>query len=274
MNTDTRTIMEFLAENPNVDVSKAWERCWNIHSRIVERVRDRFPCEPHPSCAGEEYFKSSNEQMEGSFKACSGDDVDWLVQSWIGNRQASILDMNATVFLSQQTRVPHLAIIFGTIPKLYFYAEYCPRVDLRTNYDYLQRYMEPANEDFLKFRSDPDWTPFVSHGTYLRALMSPIATSATSELTDDNISTCEKFLGPFVDRWFRWLDDAESVPEEERAAQQAFDFKVRELGYRTDPMNMLPKRVFGEREFNRRLEMRIGLQQMSEARGRWDPVTA
>lgn len=147
-------------------------------------------------------------------------------------------------------------------------------MDLRTNYDYLQRYMEPANEEFLQFRSHPDWTRFVSHGTYLRAMMSPIATSATAELTDDNISTCEKFLGPFVDRWFRWLDDAETVPEEERAAQQAFDFKVRELGYRTDPMNALLKRVFGEQELNRRLEMRIGLQQMSEARGRWDPETA
>ena len=41
---------------------------------------------------------------------------------------------NATVFLGQQTRVPHLAVIFGTIPKLYFYAEYTPRVDLRTDY--------------------------------------------------------------------------------------------------------------------------------------------
>jgi len=267
--TETKTIMEFLSESPDVDVSKAWERCWGIHTKIVDRVRERFPVERHHSTVGEDYFTSPDEQMEGSFSAYTSPEVDWLVHSWIGNRKASILDMNATVFLGQETRVPHMAIIFGTIPKLYFYAEYTPRMDLRTNHDYLQRYYEPANEDFLKFRSDPNWTRFVSHGTYLRALMSPVATSSTAELNDDNIDTCEQFLGGFVDRWFRWLDEAETVPEEERAAQQEYDFAVRELGYRTDPMNVLTQRIFGDEEFNRRLDMRCGMTQMAEARGRY-----
>ena len=263
---ETKTIMEFLAENPNVDVSEAWERCWGIHSKIVDRVRDRFPVERHHSTEGEDYFTSPDQQMEGSFTAYTGPEVDWLVHSWIGNRKASILDMNATVFLGQQTRVPHLVIIFGTIPKLYFYAEYTPRVDLRTNLDYLTKYYEPANEDFLKFRSNPTWTRFVSHGIYLRALMSPIATSQTAELTAENIDTCEKYLEGFVDRWFRWLDDSETVPENERTSQQEYDFMVRDLGYRTDPMNGLTRKIFGDEEFNRRLDMRCGMTQMAEAK--------
>jgi len=267
--TETKTIMEFLAESPDVDVSRAWERTWKIQSDIVARIKDRFAVSKHPSCEGEEYFSSPDGQMEGSFQAWSGSEVDWLVNSWIGNRKASILDINATAFLSQQTRVPHLTIIFGTIPKLYFYAEYTPRVDLRTNYDYLLKYYEPANADFLKFRSDPNWTRFVSHGTYLRALMSPIATSSHTELTDENIDTCEKYLEKFIDRWFRWLDEAEEVPAAERAAQQDYDFKVRELGYRTDPMNILPQKIFGQQEFERRLDMRVGVTQMAAARGRW-----
>lgn len=267
--TETKTIMEFLAENPNVDVSRAWERCWNIHSKIAERVQARFPVTRHPQTAGEDYWKSADDQLEGAFKAYTGEQVDWLVHSWLGNRKASILDMNATVFLSQQTRVPHLGIIFGTIPRLYFYAEYTPRVDLRTNHDYLRRYYGPANAEFLKFRSDPVWTRFVSHEPYLRALMSPIATSSHAELNDDNIATCERYLEKFVDRWFGWLDEAETVPEEERAAQQAYDYTVRELGYRTDPMNALPQKILGMDEFNRRLEMRIGTRQMAETRDRW-----
>jgi hypothetical protein len=267
--TETKTIMEFLAENPNVDVSRAWERCWGIHSRIVERVKARFPVQRHAQNAGQDYWTSPDNQIEGGFYGYTGRDVDWLVHSWLGNRKASLLDMNATVFLSQQTRVPHMAVIFGTIPKLYFYAEYTPRVDLRTHYDYLVKYYEPANQDFLQFRSDPKWTRFVSHGTYLRALMSPVAVSSHAELNDDNIGTCEKFLVNFIDRWFRWLDDAEEVPVAERAAQQNYDYTVRELGYRTDPMNVLPQRILGEQEFNRRLEMRLGTQQMAETRGRW-----
>jgi hypothetical protein len=267
--TETKTIMEFLAESPDVDVSQAWERCWNIHSGITDRIRARFDVTRHPSTAGEDYWTSPDGQLEGCFKAYSGSEMDWLVHSWLGNRKASILDMNATAYLSQQNRVPHLSIIFGTIPRLYFYAEYTPRVDLRTDHDYLVKYYEPANEEFLRFRSDPKWTRFVSHGTYLRAMMSPIATSAHAELNDDNIATCEKYLVKFVDRWFRWLDDADTVPEGERAAQQDYDYKVRELGYRMDPMNVLPQKVLGMQEFNRRLEMRIGVQQMAETRGRW-----
>lgn len=266
--TETKTIMEFLSENPNVDVSRAWERCWKIQQNIVDRVRDRFQLERHPQ-ADEGYWTSPDGQLEGEFRGYTGPEVDWVVHSWLGNRKASILDINATVFLSQQNRVPHLCVIFGTIPRLYFYAEYTPRVDLRTNYDYLLKYYEPANQEFLKFRSDPTWTRFVSHGTYLRALMSPIATSSHAELNDDNLDTCERYLGTFVDRWFRWLDEAETVPEEERAAQQAYDHAVRELGYRTDPMNVLPQKILGEAEFNRRLEMRIGTRQMEETRGRW-----
>jgi hypothetical protein len=267
--TDTKTIMEFLSENPDVDVSNAWERCWGIHTKITDRVSERFPVARHHSTENEDYFTSADGQLEGSFAGYNSEEVDWLVHSWIGNRKASILDMNATVFLGQQTRVPHMAIIFGTIPKLYFYAEYTPRVDLRTNLDYIKKYYDPANEGFLKFRSDPNWTRFVSHGTYLRSLMSPVATSSTAELTDDNIDTCEKYLESFVDRWFGWLDEAETLPEEQRDAQQEYDFTVRELGYRTDPMNVLTQRIFGEEEFNRRLDMRCGMTQMAEARGRW-----
>ncbi|GIS87131.1 MAG: hypothetical protein CM1200mP17_16990 [Woeseia sp.] len=49
-NKETKTIMEFLSENPNVDVSKAWERCWGIQTNIIERVRERFEVAKHPSC--------------------------------------------------------------------------------------------------------------------------------------------------------------------------------------------------------------------------------
>ena len=45
--TETKTIMEFLAESPNVDVSRAWERCWNIHSKIADRVQARFDVQRH-----------------------------------------------------------------------------------------------------------------------------------------------------------------------------------------------------------------------------------
>jgi hypothetical protein len=208
--------------------------------------------------------------MEGSFNAWTGPRVEWLVHSWLGNRKASLLDMNATVFLSQQNRVPHLVVIFGTVPKLFFYADYTPRVDLRTNLDYVNHYYEPANASAIRFRGLSNFTWNWSHGTYLRGLMSPVCTSVMGELNDENIATCESYLQEFVGRWFEWIDEAERQPlaPEERLAQQAYDHYVREIGYRTDPMNVLAQRAFGPEEFQRRLELRMGLGQIAETRGK------
>ena len=136
MSADTKTIHEFLAENPDVDVSRAWERCFGILAGFKDRIAARFPVTRHPSCAGREYYTSPDGKFEGSFNAYSGGGVEWLVHSWLGNRKASILDMNATCFLGQESDTPHLIVIFGTIPKLFFYADYVPRRDLRTDGPY------------------------------------------------------------------------------------------------------------------------------------------
>jgi len=100
--------------------------------------------------------------------------------------------------------------------------------------------------------------------------MSPVCTSVMGELTEENISACEAYLQEFVDRWFGWLDEADQapLPQSERLAQQHYDHYVREIGYRTDPMNVLAQRAFGAEEFNRRLELRIGMAQLAETRGR------
>lgn len=40
---DTKTIDQFLAENPDVDVSQAWERCWGVLAGVKNRIAERFP---------------------------------------------------------------------------------------------------------------------------------------------------------------------------------------------------------------------------------------
>ena len=46
--SDVKTIHEFLADNPNIDVSKQWERCWNIHGKIADRIVKYFDAELYP----------------------------------------------------------------------------------------------------------------------------------------------------------------------------------------------------------------------------------
>ena len=267
MTTDTKTIHEFLAENPDVDVSKAWERCIGILAGIKDQIAGRFDVARDPSCEGREYYTSPDAAFEGSFNAYTGKDVEWLVHSWLGNRKASILDMNATCFLGQDTDTPHLIVIFGTIPTLFFYCDYVPRRDLRTDMAYLDKYYGgESNSDFLALRGDPDFHWSVSHGTYMRSLLSPNALSIAGDLNDANIDKLEAYTRKFVSRWMGWLDAPTLVPEEQRAELQRYDHQVRRLGYERDPMNSLAEKVFGADQVQNMISMRMGEAQMQASR--------
>jgi hypothetical protein len=267
LTADTKTIDQFLAENPDVDVSKAWERCWGILHDIKTRIAGRFPAlEPEPNCVGREYYTSPNGEFEGSMQAWSGTGVDWLVNSWLGNRKASILDMNATAFLDQQTDVPHFVMVFGTIPKLFFYFDFTPRKNIYVDADYIERYYEPINEAYLALRGNTNFQWSVSHGTYMRSLTNPSTQSLMGELSDSNVSILEDYSYSMLDTWLGWLDAATPIPQEQRAAQQAYDYTVRRLGYERDPMNKLAGQVFGEDKVEEMLNVRKGAEQMARSR--------
>jgi len=265
--TDTKTIDQFLAENPNVDVSRYWERCWSILSGVKERIAERFPgLEREPNTADRDYYTSPNGEWEGSMKAWSGPGMDWLVNSWLGNRQASILDMNATAFLGQETDVPHLVIVFGTIPKLFFYADYTPRRDLSVDLDYLDRYYgDDVNQWYLGLRGNANFQWSVSHGTYMRALVNPVTQSLMADLNDANIDTLEAYVDEKVTRWLGWLDDAPAVPEADRERLQQRDYVMRSASYGRDPMNKLAVQVFGEDMVDTMVDIRMGREQMQRA---------
>lgn len=219
--------------------------------------------EQHPSTFDREYYTSPNGEFEGSYKAWSGEGVEWLVNSWIGNRKASILDMNTTAFLGQETDVPHLVIVFGTVPHLFCYCDYTPRKNLLTNVDYLDKYYGgDVNDWYMKLRSNENFHWSVSHGPYMRALVNPATQSLMGELNHDNIDILEAYLHEMVDRWLAWLDNAEPVPENERAELQRNDHIIREMGYARDPMNKLAANVFGADEVDNMIELRMGRQQM------------
>jgi len=269
--SDVKTIHEFLEDNPNVDVSKQWERCWNIHGKISEQILKRFgDAKLHPISEGAEYYTSPDGQMEGSFFGYTGGGIDWYVRSWMGNRKASIIDMNVNVTLSQHIKVPNLMIIFGTVPNLLFYADYVARSDVKVDEAYVNKYYEgEANADYLEFRANTDFVWTASHGPAIRGMQSPVCSSYITELTDQHIDQCEAYLEKFVDRWFRWIDEAEEVPMEERDALQAYDFQYRDYTNRSDPMNVLAERVFGAEQSKFMLDRRGGHVQMDADRGKW-----
>lgn len=260
--SDTKTLDQFLAENPNVDVSRAWEKCWSVLTDVKDQIGARFENHLHPNCKGREYYTSPNGEFEGSFKAFTGPKIDWLVSSWLGNRKASILDMNATAWLGQETDVPHFVMVFGTIPKLFFYFDFVPRRNLMTDTNYLDRYYGSINERYLKLRGDKNFHWSVSHGPYMRSLVNPSTQSLIGDLNDDNINLFSDYANEMLETWLGWLDVAEPVPGDERGALRAYDYRVRYLSYSRDPMNKLAVQVFGVDEVDNMLALRMGQQQM------------
>lgn len=265
MTADTKTIDQFLAENPDVDVSKAWERCWGVLTDVKAKIAQRFEVDLHPACAGREYYTSPDKAFEGSFQAWSGPKMDWLVNSWLGNRKASILDMNATAWLGQDTDVPHFVMVFGTIPKLFFYFDFTPRRNLLTDAAYLDKYYAPLNERYLALRGNENFQWSVSHGEYMRALTNPSTQSLMGDLNDANIGVLEEYAYSMLETWLGWLDNAEPLAQSERQAMQDYDFQVRRLSYERDPMNKLAVQVFGENEVDAMLALRKGEAQMRAA---------
>ena len=265
--TQTKTIHEFLAEAPDVDSSELWAAFWEILSEAKDRITAELPVQPHPSGAGLDYWATEDGSYEGSLNPFVGDPdngVEWLVHSWIGNRKASILDMNLQVWLGPHIDVPHLIVVFGTVPKIFFYSELTPRRDLMVDVDYLEKYYEPSNESFLKLRGDDRFNWSVSHGTYMRAYLSPVAHSYTADRTDDVVETLREVVRERVDTWLGWVREAQPVPVEERAALRQRDHRVRTLGYTMDPMNELSKKFLGAARVDELVATRAGLGQIAE----------
>jgi len=265
--TDTKSIHEFLAENPDVDVSKAWARCYSILTDIKNKMAEQFNnLEKDATCEGREYYTSINGEFEGSFNAWSGDDCEWLVNSWLGNRKASILDMNATCYLGQKTDIPHFVMVFGTVPNLFFYFDFIPRSNIMVDEAYLDKYYAPINDEYLALRGNPNFQWNVSHGTYMRTLTNPSTQSLTADLTDENIDILEEYAHRMLDHWLGWYKNATPVAEVDRPALQEYDHTVRRLCYQRDPMNRLAEKVFGADKVDEMLRVRIGTEQIERAK--------
>ena len=89
--SQTKTIHEFLAENPDVDNTELWSQFWEILSQAKERIVAELPVRAHPSSQGLEYWTTEDKSYEGAMHTFTGDPdngAEWLVHSWIENELA------------------------------------------------------------------------------------------------------------------------------------------------------------------------------------------
>ena len=270
--TQTKTIHEFLADAPNVDRMELWTALWGVLSDAKDKITAELDVQPYPSGDGLEYWTSEDGGYEGSLNPYAGDPdtgVEWLVHSWIGNRKNSILDMNLQVWLGPHIDVPHLVLVFGTVPNVFHFSDVVPRRDPMVDVDYLNTYFDPQNEKWLKLRGDDRFIWSVSHGTYMRAFNSPIANSYMATCSDaEAVEVFGEAVRDRVDTWLQWVRDAKPVPVEERAALRERDHLVRRYGYTMDPMNELSKKFLGAERVDELVATRAGLDQIAALQAR------
>ena len=156
-----------------------------------------------------------------------------------------MLFRSLTVYLGPHTYVPHLGIAFGTIPDYWYFVDYVPRVDLLARPDYLDRYYEPQNSEYMTVREDPNFSPFVSQTLYIRQAVSNTALCCVVKRNDDAVEKMLAMANRRVDEWLAHLEIGDPVAVADRQAMSERDLILRRTVADRDPANVIGERFFG-----------------------------
>ena len=118
---------------------------------------------------------------------------------------------------------------------------------LLTDTDSFDRYYGPLNAEWEQVQQENDFlSPFVSRSGFVRASLSPMAHAYTAPTDSRTTDVVTKLATDHLDRWLRWVDEAERVPVEEQAALAAYDLATRRNIADRDPANEMGDRLFGK----------------------------
>ena len=168
MSSVTLSVEELIEQTPDRDNKESFKQMWSLLGELREKMEGRFDLELDPSTKDLGQYTSLDGSAMGQLQALRSDEMDWLIHSFIGTPGQSFTNMHLTAWLGPQTRVPHFGMALGTIPDMFVYLDYVPRVDVMADLDYLDTYIEPLNSAYMDFEADPEFSPFVSRTLYMR----------------------------------------------------------------------------------------------------------
>lgn len=242
-------IIDLVEASPDVNNREVFNQLWSILDEMNQRIQARFELVRDP--CSERFDDYSNlggggEGAEGSLKTYSGPEVDWYVHSYIGSPESSFTNMHITLSLGPQYLVPNFGFALGTVPDLFMYMDYIPRVELIANAEYMDKYYSEVNEEFLGLQEDSRFNPFISRDLYTRVAMTPTAVGYTAKAEDAVLEKVKGIALSRLDRWLQWVDEAELTPEADRPAIAARDEIIRKTICERDPANNLGDKLFGK----------------------------
>ena len=242
----TKSIEEMVEARPDVDNQENFEALWGLLGEMLGKVRSRFEIEMDPCCKElQPYEGLPDTGAQGYIGAYAGDEIDWLIHSWTGNPKMSFTNMHLTINLGPHVDVPHFGFALGTVPDIFWYMDYVPRVDMLVNTDYADKYYYgETNDTYIEMDRNPAFTPFVSREFFTRLAQTPNSICVGAPFNDENLETVRTLAHRQIDRWLKWVDDAEPVPEGERAALAARDELIRRTICERDPANVVVDKLF------------------------------
>ncbi len=238
-------ISELVKARPNEDRSAEFERLWGILDTMHKRISERFELQRDPCCDDLVNYELESGH-KGTTEVYTGPEIDWYVHSWCGHPQQTFSNMHITITLGPQYLVPNFGFALGTIPDLFMYMDYLPRVDLLHNIDYADKYYSDVNDEFLRLQETDGFNPFISRDLYTRIAMTPTAVGYSAEPSETNIAIAEEAAINRLDRWLKWVDEAEKTPVEMRQAIAERDHQIRRNICERDPANNVAEDLYGK----------------------------
>ncbi|HBL13993.1 MAG TPA: red chlorophyll catabolite reductase, partial [Cyanobacteria bacterium UBA11162] len=116
---------------------------------------------------------------------------------------------------------------------------------LWSDLNYLERYYEPLQSTYLTLRGNSDLSLFVSKSLYVRQIQSPTHLCYTCSPTEESLALIQRLAHEMLERWFKWVDDAEPVPETMQPILAQRDRCMRRISAERDPGNQMAAQLFG-----------------------------
>jgi hypothetical protein len=269
MSSTTQSVDELIQQSPDRNNQAQFQEMWQILCEVRGKIDAHFALTLDASVKDLADYGTADGSTKGHLTAWSGDEVDWLIHSYMGTPARSFSNMHLTVWLGPQIDVPHFGMALGTIPDMFVYLDLIPRVDLTTDLDYLDRYYEPSNATFLEFEANPAFSPFVSRCLYMRQAQSRTSLCYKAAPSAANIDLVRKAAHAKVDEWLQLVAAAKPVPVEQQAALAQRDLLVRRTISERDPANIMGEKIFGKDLTDRLVGTLWGHNRASKRPGAW-----
>lgn len=247
MSQTLKSVREFYDEAPTTDISEIFGTWMELVDGLTATVAERFELTRDPSSEQLESFGGENGGPTGRIRAYAGPEIDWMVHSYMENATLGFANIHLTIWLGPQVKVPHFGLALGAFPQAWIFVDSVPRTNLLTDTDSFDRYYGPLNTEWEQVQQHNDFlAPFVSRSGFVRASLSPMAHAYTAPTDSRTTDVVAKLATDHLDRWLRWVDEAERVPVEEQAALAADDLATRRNIADRDPANEMGDRFFGK----------------------------